>query len=67
MLFAQGEVVDKIKDNWIYAAIGLGVLVALFVLLKIAGGRKKKHPDIERGQRENLAEYPPPPPPARSA
>jgi hypothetical protein len=62
MLFAQAELVDKLKANWIYAAIGLGVLVALFVLFKMASGRKKPHKDIERGQRENLAEFPPPPP-----
>ena len=62
MLFAQADLVDKLKANWIYAAIGLGVLVALFVLFKIATGRKKPHKDIERGQRERLGEYPPPPP-----
>jgi hypothetical protein len=62
MVFAQAEAIEKLKANWIYCAIGLGVLVAIIVLLKIAGGRKKKHPDLERAQREDLAEYPPPPP-----
>jgi hypothetical protein len=62
MLWAQAELVDKLKDNWILLAIGLGGLVALFVLLKIAMGGKKKHVDLEKGQREDLAEYPPAPP-----
>ncbi|MSR51739.1 MAG: hypothetical protein EXS09_00425 [Gemmataceae bacterium] len=67
MFFAQvNEQLEKAKGDpnlWIYVAAGVGVLVALFVLFKIATGRKKKHPDLERGQREDLAEYPPPPPP----
>jgi hypothetical protein len=62
MLWAQAEIVDKLKDNWILLAAGLGVLVALFVLFKIATGGKKKHVDLEKGQREDLGEYPPPPP-----
>ena len=66
MFFAQvNEQLEKAKGDpklWIYVAVGFGVLVALFVLFKIATGRKKKHPDLERGQREDLAEYPPPPP-----
>ena len=62
MLWAQAEIIDKIKANWMLAAIALGMLFALFVLFKIAAGRKKRHPDLERGQREDLAEYPPPPP-----
>jgi hypothetical protein len=62
MLWAQAEFIDKLKENWIFAAMGLGVLVALFVVFKIATGRKKPHVDIERGQRESLVEYPPPPP-----
>lgn len=62
MLWAQAEIVDKLKDNWILLAAGLGVLIALFVLFKIARGGKKKHVDLEKGQREDLGEYPPPPP-----
>jgi hypothetical protein len=62
MLWAQAEIVDKLKANWILVAAGLGVLIALFVLLKIAKGGKKKHVDLEKGQREDLGEYPPPPP-----
>jgi hypothetical protein len=50
MLWAQAEIIDKVKANWIYGAIGLGVLVVLFVLLKIAPG-KNKPPDLERGLR----------------
>jgi hypothetical protein len=61
MLWAQAEIIDKLRGNWIFAVMGLGILVALFVVFKIATGRKKAHPDNERGQRENLAEYPPPP------
>jgi hypothetical protein len=62
MLLAQAELVDKLKENWVLAAIGAGLLVALYVVFKIATGRKKEHRDLEKGQREYLAEYPPPPP-----
>jgi hypothetical protein len=62
MLLAQADgLADKLKDNWIVAAIGLGVLVALAVLYRIATSRPKRHPDPERGLREDLASYPPPP------
>lgn len=61
MLWAQADdILTKVKDNWVYGAVGLGVLVALVVLLKIAAG-KRRPPDLEKGQREDLAEYPPPP------
>jgi hypothetical protein len=42
------------------------VVVAGLVLLRIAAGRKKPHPDLERGLREDLADYPPPPPAGKS-
>ena len=61
MLWAQAnDLVDKIKGNALYIAVGVGALIALLVLLKLAGG-KKKRPDLEKGQREDLSEYPPPP------
>jgi hypothetical protein len=50
MFFAQADIVDRIKDNWIFVAVGLGVLVALIVVLKIATSRKKPHLDIEKSQ-----------------
>ena len=63
MIWAQAnDLIDRAKSNWVLIAVGAGVLIALVVLLKIAAGRKKKHPDLERGLREDLAEYPPPPP-----
>ena len=65
MVFAQiDDVVNKVKSDSnmiIYAAAGLGALVVLFVLFKIVTG-KKKHPNLEKGQGETLADYPPPPP-----
>jgi hypothetical protein len=65
MVFAQvDDVVNKVKSDSnlvIYAAAGLGALVVLFVLFKILTG-KKKHPNLEKGMGENLADYPPAPP-----
>jgi hypothetical protein len=62
MLRAQADgLPDLVRENWVYAAIGLGLLVALVVLIRIATGRKKKYPDLEKGLREDLADYPPPP------
>jgi len=62
MLWAQADgLADKARDNWVYAAIGAGLLVALAVLYRIATGRKKPPPDLEKGLREDLAGYPPPP------
>lgn len=52
---------DLVRAYWVPAAIGLGLLVAILVLLRIAASRKKKYPDLERGQREDLASYPPAP------
>ncbi|WP_020472166.1 hypothetical protein [Zavarzinella formosa] len=64
MLFAQvNDVVEKVKSDSnlvIYAAAAVGGLVVLFVLFKILTG-KKKHPNLEKGMNENLADYPPPP------
>ena len=62
MIWAQAnDLVEKLADNWVLVAIGVGALAAVLILLRIAAGRKRPHPDLERGQRENLAEYPPPP------
>jgi hypothetical protein len=62
MIWAQADgIADKIPANlWLYVAIGAGLLFPLYILYKIATGRKKL-PDLETGLRENLAEYPPPP------
>jgi hypothetical protein len=62
MLWAQAEdVARQVRDNWIYAAIAMGLLIALLVLLKIAASRKKPHADLEKGLREDLRSYPPAP------
>jgi hypothetical protein len=61
-VWAQAEdVVNRVKDNWICAAIVIGLLVALLVIARIAGSRKKRPPDLEKGLREDLRAYPPPP------
>lgn len=55
---------EKVKSDsnlLVYVVAGIGAIVALWVLLKIAKG-KKRHPDLEKGQREKLGDYPPPPP-----
>jgi hypothetical protein len=63
MIWAQAnDLVDRITDNWVLIAAGAGVVVAAMVLLRIAAGRKRPHPDLESGLREDLAEHPPPPP-----
>src|SRR5690242_475662 len=63
MVWAQAnDLADTVANNWVLIAVGAGALVAALVLLRIATSRKRPHPDLERGQRENLAEYPPPPP-----
>jgi hypothetical protein len=68
MLFAQADkvndFVDKLKNNdklYVYVAVGAAVLFVLFILYKIATGRRGA-PDLQSGQREKLAEFPPPPP-----
>jgi hypothetical protein len=59
MLWAQAEdVLKPLQDNWILAAVAVGVLVAALVLLKIARSRKKPPPDLETGLREDLKTYP---------
>ena len=64
MLWAQAEdVADRIRNNWIWAAVVIGLLVALLAIARIAGSRKKKPPDLEKGLREDLRGYPPPPAP----
>ena len=63
MIWAQADdLVEKLADNWVPITVGVGALVAVLALLRIAAGRKRPHPDLERALRENLAEYPPPPP-----
>ena len=63
MIWAQAnDLVEKLTNNWILIAVGVGLLAAALMLWRIAAGRKRPHPDLERGQREDLGEYPPPPP-----
>jgi hypothetical protein len=65
MFWAQvNEALEKAQGDgnlWVYAAAGAAVLIAVVVLLKIATSQKRPHPDLEKGQREDLAEFPPPP------
>jgi hypothetical protein len=66
MIWAQAnDLVETARNHWALIAVAGGVVVAGLVLLRIAAGRKKTHPDLEKGQREDLAEYPPPPPAGR--
>ena len=64
MIFAQvNDVLDKVKSDSnliVYAAAGLGGLLVLIILLRIMRG-VRRHPNLEKGQNENLADYPPPP------
>src|SRR5262245_24040168 len=63
MIWAQAnDLVEKLSNNWILIAVAVGLVVALLILLRIVAGRKRPHPDLEKGQREDLAEYPLPPP-----
>ncbi|HKB41045.1 MAG TPA: hypothetical protein VKD72_31750 [Gemmataceae bacterium] len=65
MVWAQvNEALEKARGDgnlWVYVAAGAAVLVATVVLLRIATSRRRPHPDLEKGQREDLAEFPPPP------
>jgi len=59
MLRAQAEdVLKPLQDNWILAAVVVGLLVAILVVLKIARSRKKEPPDLEKAWREDLKTYP---------
>jgi hypothetical protein len=61
MLWAQAGLPAEVKDNLVYVAAGVGVLVAVVVLWRIATSRTRPPHDPERGLREDLAGYPPPP------
>jgi hypothetical protein len=62
MIWAQAnDLIDKVKGNGVYIVVGVVALIVLLVLLKMATGRKKRPVDLEKSQREDLAEYPPPP------
>ena len=53
----------EVKDLAIYGGAGLGGLVVLLILVKaFSGGKKKPHKDLEKGQREDLDDYPDAPP-----
>jgi hypothetical protein len=54
--------IDWAGGHWVLLAVGTGLLIAVLVLIGIAAGRRKGHPDLEAGLREDLSEYPPPPP-----
>jgi hypothetical protein len=63
MIWAQAnDLIESVRKAWVLIAVGVGLVVAVLVLLRIAASRKKQTPDLEKGLRENLAEYPPPPP-----
>lgn len=63
MVWAQAnDLAAAAADHWVLLCVGAGVLVAAVVLVRIATGRKRPPPDLERGLREAPAEYPPPPP-----
>jgi hypothetical protein len=47
---------------WPYVAVGVGALVVLVVLVRLARRRAGGHRDLEAGLREDLDEYPPAPP-----
>ena len=50
------------KDLLIYGGAGIGGLVVLLIVFKVLfGGKTKKHKDLQKGQREDLDEYPDPP------
>lgn len=63
MLFAD---MDKIQDwfrgNIWYIVAGIVGLLVIAILIKLLSGGKKKHKDLQKGQREDLEDYPPPPP-----
>jgi hypothetical protein len=63
MIWAQADdILETARNNWVLFAALAGLVVAGLVLLRIAAGRKRPHPDLEKGLREVLAEYPAPPP-----
>jgi hypothetical protein len=54
--------IDWAGDHWVLLAAVGGLLIAVLVLIGIAAARRKEHPDLEAGLREDLSEYPLPPP-----
>ena len=65
MIWAEAnDLVESVRRSWVLIAVGIGLVVAVLVLIRIATSRKRKPPDLEKSQREDLAEYPPPPPAA---
>jgi hypothetical protein len=56
------DLTEFAREHWVLLAVLAGMLIAVLVLLRIAGARKREHPDLEKALRENLAEYPPLPP-----
>lgn len=52
----------EMKELLIYGGAGVGGLALLVILFKMLSGKgKKPHKDLEKGQHENLDEYPDPP------
>ena len=51
------------SDNslFIYIGAGVGGLIVLFILMKVLFGSSKGQPDLQKGMRESLADYPPAP------
>jgi hypothetical protein len=63
MVWAEAnDLIEAVRRSWVLVAVGVGLVVAALVLVRIATSRKRTPPDLEKGQREDLAEYPPPPP-----
>jgi hypothetical protein len=63
MVWAEAnDLIESVRRSWVLLAVGVGLVVAVLVLVRIVAGRKRKPPDLEKNQREDLAEYPPPPP-----
>lgn len=53
---------DQPDNNlWLYALAGLAAVLVLYVAVRTTRRRQRRHPDLESGQREDLAEYPPAP------
>ncbi|HEX3150962.1 MAG TPA: hypothetical protein VHR66_22980 [Gemmataceae bacterium] len=61
MLWAQvNGLLDKVRNNDVLVIVVIVAVIVLLVVVKLARG-KKRAPDLEQGQREDLSEYPPAP------
>jgi hypothetical protein len=62
MLWADmDQITEWLRGNiWVIVGGILGLLV-IVILFKVLSGGKKTHKDLQKGQREDLEDYPPPP------